>query len=266
MYFNLDENDVIHDDDGELLYRIVATEDFITVASKGNGMIRDVVSIHRGDKGGYAGSRMCLEERLEHDIKPWVFFPARISSGCILSGMSVLSGSSCIMHGSVVEGGCSVADTIVDRSRIHASKCASDGKTALLSFVSSGGETDRSEIRESVIRSENVTFSRTIVEDVRTGGGYGNIVLSNSKLSSVIISGNTRIRNTSICNPAKGHRVEIPANAGYDKGIVEQGLPQVFPVEWGNNVMTHESCWRKMNGLCGEPRGIYRKAEYTPVC
>lgn len=264
MYFELDKNDIIYDEKHNPLYRIVSKENFKTVNPDGSGMLRNAVMIHKGDRGGYVGSAMCLEAKFGSRIYPWVFFPARISQGSVLSGMSVLDGCTEICGFSVIEGGAVIKDTFVEDSTISADKCASDGNDVLVSFLSDGSYSGRTEIRDTKITCGNVRISCSVIEDVGMECDYGNIFISNSSLKSLKIGKNVYISDTTM----DGTGIDgacIPHNQTYKDGIRTESMASLGLVKLNGRYLTHREALSDISGENKQVRGIYRNVSYSPL-
>lgn len=198
MYFALDENDIVYDSMGQPLYRIVATKNFLTVDNKSDKMIRNVISVKEGEKGGYVGSNLCLEEKLCLEVKPWVFFPACISSGSILSGASIISGNTMVSGGSVIDGGNAISDSVIDSAGILTEEFVCHKNRILLSFLAY----KNSNIQNYRIEAENVKIESSLFD----GAGEGldacitgqDIHVINSELRQLGLNSHTYIKDTAI--------------------------------------------------------------------
>lgn len=259
MYFELDKNDISYDINNDLLYRIVATEDFKTIDPNSLSMMRNIITVKAGDKGGYVGSEFCLEEGFEKEVKPWVFFCAEISVGSILSGASVLGGTSKVYNESVIEGGNVIIDTVVNNSVISNKKYIKKNSKMLISSFING----KSEIVNSEIKSENVRIESSFINGCIISENYGNIKLINSDLRKIRTKYNIEVKDTLLT----GNTVmaDIEQNTVYKSGSKIFGMPKKMMVKVDKKFYTHEAAWKMIYESALDLRGIYRHVDYKPI-
>ena len=259
MYFEIDKTDIVYDINNDILYRIIATQDFKTLDPNSSGMMRNIITVKSGDKGGYVGSEFCLEEGFEKEIKPWVFFCAEISVGSILSGVSVLGGTSKVYNESVIEGGNVIIDTVVNNSVISNKKYIKKNSKMLISLFING----KSEIINSEIKSENVRIESSLINDCIINENYGNIKLINSDLRKIKTKYNIEVKDTSLSGDAV--MADVEQNTVYKSGSKIVGMPKKMMVKVDKKFYTHENAWKIIYESTLDLRGIYRHVDYKPI-
>lgn len=258
MYFKLDKNDFVYDINGDIMYRIIATEQFKTIDPNTKTMMRNIITIKEGDKGGYVGSEWCLEEILGEDLKPWVFFCAMISIGSILSGASVLGGDSKVYNNSIIEGGNVIVDTTVNNSHIKTKKYICKENRILVSCFANA----KSEIINSNITIDNVRIYSSLFANCKAEDKYGNIKLINSDLQGLVVMHNMESKDTIL--KGDGNTI-IPASTIYKSGDEASGTPSGLLVKIKKKMYTHEEAYNLLNESNTDKKGIYTNVNYHPI-
>lgn len=255
MYFKLDKTDVIYDEDNNPMYQMIAVEEFKALLVDSHGMICHVAAIPEGTKGGYAGSIFCMEKIFDLDVNPWVMFPASISAGCILSGMSLISGNARISKKSIVESGCIIEDSFVSGSHIKTYRAAVKNNKALASVLVTGG----SEITESNITGDNIKVYKSHMEECSMEHG-DNISIFNSELYNLCLCKNVGIKNTVLMGNGS---LAVKEETIYHAGLRTSGIPENMMVKIGERFCTHKEAYEIFCGNTDLMSGTYQK--YRPV-
>lgn len=258
MHFKLDRNDVLQDAEGFPLYRVIASEPFFAVKKGYNGLLCDIVTIRPGTKGGYAGSEYCLEETFDTKLKPWIEFPACISTGSVLTGACTVSGDTKISGESVVESGSIITGGSIIRSHIKPEKYAVKDRRILASVLVSG----KTRICDSVFHGSNIKIHSSDLVCCRADA-CENISLINSELDHILFSNNIGVTDT-ILNGDEEFSV-IPAESVYKNGEWSAGIPENMMVRINKSPYTHKEAYDILTEQVNSPKGIYRNVEYRPV-
>ena len=261
MYFKLDEEDFIFDQNHERLYRLVATEKFFTISPDTDDLIRNTLTIQEGTKGGYVGSEFCLEEKLHYKLKPWVFYGSQLSAGCILSGCSILTGRSVVLDESVIEGAHVIKDSTIINSTISMDDYKIKGNRVLLSTYTYRN----SKIEDTVIKNNNIVIRNSSLKTCDINEGYGNVRLKNAIMENIAISHNVAIYDCDV--KCDGDMGILKPNMTYDGGDAIEGIPANISVKIKGRPQTHESIFNEWEGskITSSGQGIYKNVDYNPT-
>lgn len=261
MYFELDREDFIFDKNHEKLYRLIATENFKTISPESDDMIRNILTIKKGEKGGYVGSDFCLEEKFYYKLKPWVFYGSQLSAGCILSGCSILTGASVVLDESIIEGANVIKDSTIINSTISTDDYKQKGgnRVLLATYVYRN-----SKIEDTVIKVNNVAIRNSILTTCDIIEGYGNIRLKNTEMENIVIPHNVAVYD---CDVKCEAMASLKSNMTYTGTDVIEGIPENITVKVNSRLRTHESVYNEWPGakISSSGVGIYRNVDYDPT-
>lgn len=260
-YFVLDMDDIMYDDNHDTLYRLVAKKRFDTVDPYSNGLFRKKVTIYPGEKGGYVGSRYCLEEAMGVELKPWVFFCASVSVGSVLSGTSVISGNTKLINNAVVEGGNALKDTTVNGSRICSKEYCYNNHGILISLYADG----KTEIVNSYIRGKCIRLHAAILDECGVVEKNCGIEVINSDLHNLIVKGNVRIKDTTLKSGVGQKETIVSESSWYESGCLKNESPQKIMIPVDEGIYSYDEAYEKIKGKEEAVRGIYKHVDYKPI-